>query len=572
MGRLLGVIDYMGEYFKKIVGQISDFISTLSPIKKVAMVGLGVGIVATITGLFFWAGETTYVPLMTNLNAEDSASIIRVLHDKHIPFKVDPTGKMVSIPPESLYDLRLELASQGMPQSSVVGYEVFDKQSLGTTSFVQKVNQKRALEGEITRTITTIKGVRHARVHLAMPQKSTFVEDQKKSTASVALDLDPGTVLNDKQVYGIGNLVARAIEGMEVNDVVIVDSNGKVLSKNSNDPLSAATANNLDFEQKVESDYEHRIENILNRIVGEGHVVAKVTADLDFSQVAETQTIVDGDSSAIISMEKRSENMNGTRPGPMGLSGAVSNRPDQPPAANGGEVHTETGKNNEVTNYEVPKTIRRTTKPTGTVKRLSVAVLIDGKQVRTTGKDGVVQSKVEDWPVERIKEFEGLVASAVGIDKKRGDILEIRNMEFSHEDFEEANRVIAEKDRKSYIQNMVTYGVIGLAILLFFFFVVRPFVKWLTENTIDSVDTFLPQTIEELERMQKNAILPGLEDSIPLVAEKMDPEKIEGEMIKEKIVTLVDANPHKAALILKDWLHSGGKVKEDGGKPKSASA
>ncbi|MEB4976425.1 hypothetical protein RXO93_29665, partial [Pseudomonas aeruginosa] len=130
-----------------------------------------------------------------------------------------------------------------------------------------------------------------------------------------------------------------------------------------------------------------------------------------------------------------------------------------------------------------------------------------------------------------------------GIDRKRGDVLEIKNMDFSHEDFDEVQRTIAEREHRTYIQNIVMYAVIGMLIALFFLFVVRPFIKWVTENTIDSVDTFLPQTIEELERLQKNASLPGLDEAVPVLPERIDPEKVEGEMIKEKIITLVDANP-----------------------------
>jgi flagellar M-ring protein FliF len=272
--------------------------------------------------------------------------------------------------------------------------------------------------------------------------------------------------------------------------------------------------------------------------------------------------------------------MNGTRPGPYGVAGQQSNNPGQPPAANG-ETKTDTNKVNEFTNYEVPQTVRKTSKGLGGIKKLSVAVLLDGKTTKTFDKLGIVQSKMEMFPPERLKEFEDIVASTVGIDKKRGDSLEVKNMEFTREDFDEATRVVQEKERKSYIQNMVLYAVIGLTILLFFLFVVRPYIKWVTENTIDSVDTFLPQTIEELERLQKNESLPGLEDSVPVLPEKMDPEKVEGEMIKEKIITLIDANPHKAALILRDWLHSEAKKKaladaakkdEGPGKGKSATA
>jgi flagellar M-ring protein FliF len=214
-------------------------------------------------------------------------------------------------------------------------------------------------------------------------------------------------------------------------------------------------------------------------------------------------------------------------------------------------------------------------KPTGTQRRLSVAVLVDGKTVKSTDKDGKVLTKVDPWPPEKLKEFEDIVASTVGIDKKRGDVLEIKNIEFTREDFDEVQKAIAERERKAYVQNMVLYGVIGLTVLLFFLFVVRPFIKWITENTVDNVDTFLPQTIEELEKLQKNSALPGLEDSVPVLPEKIDPEKVEGEMLKEKIVTLIDQNPHKAALILKDWLHTEKpkpSEKEVGGKSKSASA
>jgi flagellar M-ring protein FliF len=562
----------LGEFIGKIIKQIGDFFSALSPAKRVALGVTAFGVVIGISLMFRWAGSQTYQPLMTNLGAEDSANIIRILREKRIPFKVDESGKNISIPPESVHDLRLELATMGLPQSSVVGYEVFDKQALGTTSFTQKVNQKRALEGELMRTIKQIKGVRNSRVHLALPQKSTFVEDQKKATASVVLDLEPGMPLSEKQVFGIGNLVARAVEGLDINDVVIVDATGKTLSKNTSDPIATATATQLDFKTRLEQDVEKRIEAMLSRVVGEGKVVARVNADLDFSQVAETQTLYDQDGSAIRSVQKDTKAMEGSRPGPVGLAGVQSNQPGATPTQNA-QIRSDTKTNNEVINYEVPSTVRRTQKTPGSVKRLSVAVVVDGKTVKSAGKDGVVQSKVEAWSPDKLKEFEDIIAQAAGIDRKRGDTIEVKNMEFSREDFEEASKVIAEQERRSYIQQLVLHGAIGLVILAFMLIVVRPFVKWLTENTVDSVDSFLPQTIEELERLQKSAILPGMEETVPELPEQVDPEKVEGEMIKEKIITLVDSNPHKAALILRDWLHvgEGKKEGEEGGKPEKSA-
>src|SRR5689334_18227856 len=208
---------------------------------------------------------------------------MRILREKKIPFRDENDGKTIKIPPEAVYDLRLELATMGLPQTGVVGYEVFDKQSFGQTSFVQRINQKRALEGELMRTINNLKGVKRSRVHLALPNKSTFIEDQKKATASVVLDIEPGVQITDKQITGISHMIASAVEGMEIGDVTIVDANGKMLSKNTSDPLAAQTATMLEFQQKQEAEAEKRINEILERVVGDGKVVAKVSLDLDFT-------------------------------------------------------------------------------------------------------------------------------------------------------------------------------------------------------------------------------------------------------------------------------------------------
>ncbi len=559
----------MSEYLKRVSNQSLNFIKSQTPLRIAATIGTAAGIVIVIIMLFVWAGQKTYVPLMTNLNPEDATNIMRILREKRIPYNVDSTGREILVPPESMNDLRLELATMGMPQSSVVGYELFDNVKLGQTSFVQKVNQKRALEGELMRTINSIRGVRRSRVHLAMPTKSTFVEDQKKSTAAVVLDLEPGVQLNEKQVFGIGNLVARSVEGMEVNDVVIVDANGKVLSKNPNDPLAAATATQLDLQNKVENDLEKRVQDMLARVVGEGKVVAKVTADLDFAQVNETQTIVDGDSATPLSVERRNDNMMGVRPGPMGAVGAASNSPNQ--TAPVSEIKTETTKANEVTNYAVPQTIRHTTKPQGSIKHLSVAVVVDDKEVRSVDKEGKAQVKSVAWSADELKQFEDIVAQAVGLDRKRGDTLEVKTMEFTREDFDDAQKTMAEQERRAYIQNMAMYATIGVLVALFLLLVVRPFIQWVTDNTLDSVDSFLPQTIEELERLQKSSMLAGVDDAMPSVPDKLDPNKLEGEMIKEKISKLIGENPHKAALILRDWLHEE-KKKEDETTGPAASA
>ena len=349
---------------------MKSFFASLSTAKKVGMVATTIGVITALIMIVFWTGEKSYQTLYTNLSTEDATAIMRLLRDKKIPFKVDNDGKTIKIPPEAVYDLRLELATSGYPQSGVVGYEVFDRQSFSTTSFVQRLNQKRAIEGELTRTINQLKGVKRSRVHLALPAKSTFIEEQKQSTASVVIDLEPGQQLNEKQIQGITHLIASAVDGMETGDVSIIDANGKMLSKNINDPLAKQTATLLEFQQKMEMDYEQRIETMISRVVGEGKIVAKVSIDVDFTQMSETQTIYDQEGAAVRSSQKDNQLMEGSRPVPSGPAGAAANTPGPAPASMNPAVKSNTQKAFETTNFAVPETVRKAIKPAFSIKKI----------------------------------------------------------------------------------------------------------------------------------------------------------------------------------------------------------
>ncbi len=547
----------MFEFFIKVNKQIQDFIRTLSPMKRFAVLFTGISVLIAFVSLFFWAGSSDYQILGTNLAAEDATSIMRLLREKRIPFKVENDGKTIKIPPDLVYDLRLELATMGMPQTGVVGYEVFDKQSFGTTSFVQRLNEKRAKEGELMRTINNLKGVKRSRVHLALPAHSTFVEDHKKATASVVLEIEPGVQISEKQLNGIAHLISSAIEGMETNDVTIVDGNGKLLSKNTNDPLATQTAFMIEFQQKQENDYEQKIQDILSKVVGEGKVIAKVSLDMDFSQQSETSTSYDAEGSAVKSEQKENQVMDGSRPVPMGPPGVASNTPGPAPASVTPEVRSNTQKGFETRNFAVPETIRKVIKPVGSIKKMSVAVLLDGLYQRDpASKDENSPAVFQKWSDEKLAEFKSIIASSVSLDPKRGDTIEVKNMEFQKADLNEAEKQIAAQEKKKMIVSLVQYLVIGIIIALFFFFVVKPFVTWLTDNTVENMESFLPKTIEELEKVQaQETELGHLEEAIPVIVDKVDPEKVEGEMIKEKVVTLIENNPQKAAMILHEWVH-----------------
>jgi flagellar M-ring protein FliF len=556
------------DFFNRAFETVGTFFSSLSPGRKMAFIGMFVGIVVTIAALFMWAGRTTYTPLITNMTPEDSTSVIRYLRDKRIPFTVDEVNRSVSVPPEKVYDLRLELASSGLAQSGVVGYEVFDKQSFGATSTIQRINEQRAKEGELVRTFNHIKGVERSRVHLAIPQKSAFLEEEKKPTASVILDLAPSFTPSDDQVRGMQRMVAASIQGMEINAVTIISNSGKQLSQNNDDPAAAFAAANTDYQRKFEKKLEDKVNSLLGTVVGEGKVVARVNADFDFSRIAESVVTFDNENTAVRSTERDTDSMQGSRPMPGGVPGMRTSIPtgDNQPMQNGGSVASNsTNRNRESINYEVPRTQRNIEKPMATLKRLSVAVMVDSVPVADEKAPGGIRNE----PVSEAKlaEFKSMIANSVGWDKDRDPPIEVKSISFFKEDLDAATRAAEAAERSKMFQNIAQWSAIGLIFTLFFLFVVRPFIKWVTENTVDSVEDFLPQTLEELEKVQSKQVAQSLEDILPEIEEKVDPEKVQSEMLKEKVNSLVNDNPHKASQILHEWIAEKPK---DTGKEKSA--
>ena len=554
----------MQDFAEKIFRNFKEFFNGLDPQKKIGMIAITVFIVGTIATMIVWASKTRYQVLYTDLNREDSKKIAVLLEENKIPYQFEKDGKTIKIPQDMIQKWRLQIATLGVNFSGTVGYEVFDKQSFGTTSFVQKVNKQRALEGELVKTIKYIRGVKRARVHLSIPESSPFVSEKKAPGASVVLELERGVVITPGEIKGIAQLVSSSVEGMRPQNVVILDDRGKKLSENIGDEMTAHTANRVALEQKINRRFEKQVEGILAKVVGEGKVVAKVAVNMDFTQSLTTETNFDQENVAVLSEVKNSQKLNGSRPSPQGIPGARSNLPGETPQPGIPETRNNVDKELSTKNYNVPSKVTKSRKPTATVKNVSVAVMIDGKRVPSIGEDGKAVigedgkpvMKYEKWSEADLANFSAIVASAVNINEKRGDKLVIKNMEFAQEDLASIEALMLEKERRELLKNIVKYVVIGLAISLFFFLVVRPFIQWVTDNTVETVEDFLPKTLEELEKVQANQKLPGLEDALPQIEEKLNPEKIEGNMLREKIISLVEANPSKAAQVLHEMIHS----------------
>lgn len=560
----------MQDFIEKVVRNFTEFFNSLDFNKKLGMIGVTAFIVAVFTGIVIWASKTRYEVLYTDLNKEDSKKIAVLLEENKIPYQMAQDGKSIEIPEDMVNKWRLQIATLGVNFSGTVGYEVFDKQSFGTTSFVQKVSKQRALEGELVRTISYIRGVKRARVHLSIPESSPFVSEKKAPSASVVLDLERGVTLIPSEIKGIAQLISSSVEGMRPQNVVILNDRGKKLSENIGDEMTEATANKVALEQKLNTKYEKQIEDILSKVVGEGKVVAKVAAKMDYTQSIETATNYDQENAAVLSEVSNSQKLNGSRPSPQGIPGARSNLPGEQPQPGIPETSNNVEKKLSTKNYNVPTKIVKSKKPAARVKNISVAVMIDGKRVPVMNEAGepVLDSKGEQtyryerWSDADIENFSAIVASTIGIDEQRGDKLVIRNMEFAQKDMAAVEAMMRERENRELLKNIVKYIAVGLTISLFFFLVVRPFVQWVTDNTVETVEDFLPKTLEELEKIQANQKLPGLEDALPQMEEKINPEKIEGNMLREKIISLVEANPGKAAQILHEMIHSSESDKQ----------
>lgn len=560
----------MPEFIEKIGNQLVEFFKTLDTTKKVAFFAIMILVISVSVGVVGWATKTRFKVMFTNLNQEDTSSIGRMLEEKGIAYQISEDSKTISVPEDQVEVLRLEMAKQGVALTGTVGYEVFDEMPLGTTSFVQKVNKKRAIEGELIKTIKYIKGVKRCRVHISMPESSPFIAEKKLPSASVVLELDYGVDLTDEEIRGIASLVASSVELLRPENVVILDSRGKKLSENIGDPLTLETSNKISLESKISMRYETKIEEILGKVVGAGKVAAKVTVDLDFTESVSTQTSYDGENSAVISEVVNSQTLQGSRPSPQGLPGARSNLPGEDPRPGFPETKNNVDKKIATRNYNVPTTVTQAKSPTAKIKNISVAVMLDGKYSPEKNNKGEVvflptgspKLKYQPWTNAELENFREIVASTLGINTSRGDKLVIRNMEFAKEDMIVAETILKNLEKKEVLKNMVKYISVGLLILCFFVLVVRPFIQWITENTIESVEDYLPQTIEELEKLQADQKLPGLEDALPQIEERINPEKIEGNMLREKIISLVEQNPAKAAQVIQSMIHSQESQKE----------
>lgn len=303
------------------------------PKKKLALVLIVVLTIALMSAIMFWSQRIDFQVLYSNLSAEDAGQVVNKLKEMKVPFQVE--GNAIYVPGNKVYELRLDLAGQGIPQGGGVGYEIFDKTQIGVTEFVQRLNYIRALQGELTRTIQQLAEVDKARLHIAIPEKTIFTEKEEKPTASVVLKLKAGRVLSQEQIGGIVHLVSSSIEGLLPQNVTVIDNMGNLLSKPSaGEALTDAKQN--EYQRSVDKDYESRLQSMLEGIVGRNKAIVRVTAKIDFTQVERTEEKFDPDTTAVRNEQTVQEKSGGGQGG--GIPGVLSNQPGQQAASAGGGV------------------------------------------------------------------------------------------------------------------------------------------------------------------------------------------------------------------------------------------
>lgn len=374
---------------------------------------LGLAGVAIAANALIGVGDYQYA--FTNLSTEDAAEIQAQLNSANVPHRLEAGGTALAVPANKVYEVRLLLAAAGLPRSTGVGFELFDKGDFGVSEFTQKVNLRRATEGELARTVGRLTGVRSARVHLVMPEKAVFRGEERPASAAVVLNLQPGKVLSERELAGIKHLIASAVPSLPSQSVTIVDGRGAVLSAED-----GAAEEAQGYARKLERDLEQRVVTLLEPVVGAGQVVARVTADVDSSEVNSTNDNFDPDGAVLKSERTVAQNQQSDKGALNGAVGAVANQPlASPPPAAGTTNKSNNTSNEESRTYEVSRVTTHTISRMPRLTRLSVAVLLDGI-------DGKPRAAAD---VQRLGE---LVRKAVGFDPNRGDQLEISSETFSH--------------------------------------------------------------------------------------------------------------------------------------------
>ena len=523
------------------------------PVPRQILVIAGVALVIGLAvAVFIWSREPTYKPLIHRMQDHNAQDIVDILQRENIQFQIDPVTQMLMVPAGDLNEARMKLAAASLIDDKTVGLEVLDQDSaLGTSQFIENARYRRGLEGELARTIASLKSVRNARVHLALPKESVFVRDQRKPRASVFLEVYPGQKLSAERVEAIVNLVASSVSEMDREDVSIVDQNGNLLSKTEGNTDEMLANKQLEYSQKVEDSITEAVNNILRPVLGADNYKAEVSADVDFTRREESEELFNPDLIALRSEQVINEANSADGAG--GIPGALSNQPPAEATAPeqaigtgaGGAAATGKHRSEATRNYEVDRTLSYRQHQVGQIRRLTVAVAINDKAVMNA--EGVLEP--QPWTAEELARIELLVKDAVGFSAARGDSVNVINSPFVGGDgnlFEEQTFW-----EQPWFWELIKQVLAGLFILILIFGVIRPTIRSVMNKGRDESDMLLAD-LEDAEA--------GLDDEVVTLAglgEYLLPGTSETyERQLEAIKTLIAEDPARVAQVIIEWVNN----------------
>jgi len=505
----------------------------LPPARQVLVVLILSGAIGAIVAGYIWSQEPDMQVLFSHLSAEDAGAIIAKLKEQKISYSVEGNGATVMVPSDKVHELRMQLASQSLPQGGGVGFEIFDRTTVGMTDFVQKLNYRRALQGELARTIGQLAEVERARVHLVVPERTLFADQRERPRASVVLTLRGGKTLGAGQIQGIAHLVASSVEGLQPQEVTVVDSHGLILSQPAGDLSAQQTGAYGDAKQAIEKDLENRVQSMLERVVGRGKAVVRVSSVLDLRKVERTEEVYDPNVQVVRSENRSQEKTNAREETEGGIAGTTSNLPDKKTTETTGGSTNSAVRTNATINYEINKSVSRIIEPVGTLKRLSAAVLVDGSYVVTEAKDGKVNRKYIARTDEEMKKLEELAKKAVGYSEERGDQVQVLNVAFDTSAEEGAGQGSEAPIPNPMMGQYVRYGLFGLLAMLIVLFIVRPVIRLLSTPPLPQLE-FSPGTLPEAVGQLEAALIPGSPQA--------------------RTLEMARTNPQSTALVVKKWL------------------
>ena len=560
--------------------QLKVFFKRYTLQQKLALAGSGALVLVFLWAMVYFMNRVEYQTLYADLDPQEAQSIVQKLQSLKFPYQLDSDGRTIRVASDKLPEARIQLASQGMPESGRVGFEIFDRTNFGLTNFQEQVNYQRALEGELARSVMTLVEVDAARVHLVLAKESLFQSPDEQTKASVILKLKSGRTLSAAAAQGIVNMVASSVKGLTPEKVVLIDYRGKILSRNESGD-SGLSAQQLDARQKLETELSNKIVQILEPAVGQGKVRPQVSVVMNFQQVEETVEQYDPQGSVVRSQEKQEERQP-ARPieRALGIPNPRSTPSQNPanPAAPATATPTPADqtaaaaapaadgllKQKETINYEVSKSVRHVLNPVGKIDKVSVAVIIDNHTKVTTAQDGTQQTTQEPRNADEMKKYKDLVSAAIGFNPTRGDQLTVENISFEGEAELVAQPTFLEKQGPIIITGL-RYLIIPVVFIILYLLFLRPVQKSLLAHWVPSGPTATralprlpgpiqtPMTVKQLEAQLNGApgqpaAQPEFEDYAPVAqTSKID-------MIRKRVVEHAQADPETVARLVKLWL------------------